>query len=134
MFLAFGYPQNRVESNRSRRRTITHPLAFVSNIAPPISYRKAKLNLTQHVALEFNAHAAIGPRGIGPAPMVSGMSGGGVFRLPGLERRGDRSPQLSAILIEHLAAHRLMVGVRIDTVLTAIDWDRGRTSSINASS
>jgi hypothetical protein len=126
-YVAFGYPLNRLELKRGSHQTTTNNLAFISNIAPRAKYTKAKLDPRSHILLEFDASAVMGPKGAGPAPMVAGLSGGGIFRVPGLERRGDLSPaRLSAITIEHRAADKLMVGVRIDVVLEGIGRDTRR--------
>jgi hypothetical protein len=123
-YLAVGYPLNRFELLRGSRTTVPKNLSFTGALASKEEYLAAKLDPSSHIVTDFDSKRVGGPDGMQSAPSVEGLSGGGMFRFPSIESKGSVAlPRLAAITIEHRAESRLMVGVRIDVILAAIDKD-----------
>jgi hypothetical protein len=121
-YLALGWPLNRIEYKRYSNTTRLKNLSYIGGIASLQEYRTAKLVPKTNVVIDFDYQNVVGRSGLHTAPSVEGLSGGGMFRFRSVERLGDVSPpKLAAITIEQRRRERLMVGVRIDVVLAAID-------------
>ena len=80
-----------------------------------------------HIVMHYDPSDVIGPIGIQRGPSVVGLSGGGMFRFYGAERAGlVVLPRLAAITLGKRTNPKVMIGVRIDVVLSSIDLDRER--------
>lgn len=124
-FMAIGWPQNRFNFSRSQKRTAPEILTYLSTPAAHSKYEFAGLSPGTHLALDFDRKRVVVGIRTQTAPMVEGLSGGGMFRMPSIEQRGSVGlPSLAAITTEHHAAHDLMSGIRIETVLWFIDRAR----------
>lgn len=124
-YLTIGYPLNKLGFSRALRATQPKNLFFVSLLAPQTAYAKTKLLPSTHILVEFD-RKQVSVAGVSQqSPKVEGLSGGGMFRMPGVERIGDVTPpRLAAITTERDKINDLMVGVRIDVILAAIDADQ----------
>ena len=123
-YLTIGYPLNKIGFSRALHATQPKNLFFVSLLAPQTAYTRSKLLPSSHILVEFD-RKRVSVAGVSQqSPMVEGLSGGGRFRMPGVERIGDVTPpRLAAITTEHDKINDLMIGVRIDVFLAAIDAD-----------
>jgi hypothetical protein len=122
-FVVYGYPQNRVIVDYRIRGTRVEALGYFSCWATESSYAPTKLSPDTHVMLHCpqNRSRDVGDRHFGPTRMLSGMSGGGMFRIPPCSLPTDVAPPvLSAITIEQRADRKLLIGIRIDRVLRTI--------------
>ena len=123
-YLALGFPLNRFDMNYRARISQPKSLAFTGAIAPLTDFRRLKLNPLTHILLEGDLDKVIGESGLQTAPKMVGISGGGMFRMPSVERLGLVDPPLlSGITIEQRSRDRLIVGVRLGVVFRAIDED-----------
>jgi hypothetical protein len=123
-YVAVGYRQNKFRFDPTKRETETHPMSFASVIAPPDAYEKHKIDSTAHILVEFDPAPGIVAEGPNQNVSLKGLSGGGLFRHPGLERIGDVAPtRLAGISVEQWMKARLIVATRIDVILAAIDRD-----------
>lgn len=121
-YFALGYPLNRFKMNRPQKSTTQKTILYTGAVASPEQHRLAKRDPRQHIVLEYNSRAVVGPQGIQRSPKLSGLSGGGVFTLPGVRKPGDlKLPQLAGLTIEQTPEHRVMIGIRIEVVCSAID-------------
>jgi hypothetical protein len=117
-----GYPLNRFEMNKVQKITTQKNILYTGAIASPEQHRLAKRDPRQHIVLEYKSRAVVGPKGIQRSPKLSGLSGGGLFTLPGVQRPGDlQLPQLAGVTIEQIPEQRVLIGVRIEVVRSAID-------------
>jgi hypothetical protein len=127
-YMALGYPLNQFKLRRGGKTTATPALSYIGAIAPLSDYQRVKLHPATHIVTEFDYKSVVGPAGVQQAPKFEGLSGGGQFRLHSLENPGNITiPKLAAITVEQRRLERLMVGVRIDVILTAIDKLRQKT-------
>jgi len=123
-YLGIGWPNNRV--NYDKRKRVTNPknLVLTGALASRAEHARRRLPCEVHVVIEFPKHELRGPNrkhGEKP-PSFKGLSGGGIFSMPGLQRLGDPSPpQLVGVSVEWSASRGQYVGTRISVVLAAID-------------
>lgn len=123
-YTALGWPLNRFSYSRAARTTTPKNLAHTGAIASPAEYARVRLPIETHVAIEFDKKQVIGPEGVHSAPAITGLSGGGIFRMPALEQPGNLTPPtLAAITTHHRPVERLIVGSRIGPILRSIDTD-----------
>jgi hypothetical protein len=121
-YLALGYPLNRFKHRPGSGHSRGETLPYAGTISPLDKYAQLKLQPYSHVALQFPHNATFSRDGKGPSPKMNGMSGGGIFRYPPLERSPLIAlPSLAAITIEQRMAERVIIGVRIGLILAAID-------------
>jgi len=121
-YLALGWPLNRLNFVRKEKATEPENLAFTGVIAPQAAYVRHHRDPRLHILIEFDKKGMIG-RGGGPQlpPSFHGLSGGGIFTLPGVTRLGDMSPpRLVGLTIETWPAEDLYVGTRIDLISEAL--------------
>lgn len=128
-YLVIGFPRNKLGFSRASRATFPKNLFFVGALSPKADYARTRFAPESHIVTEFDRKQVFVEGALQRAPMVEGLSGGGMFRFPGIERVGSASPPtLAAITIEHDPRHRLMIGTRIDVFFSAIDADKGAES------
>lgn len=122
-YLALGWPLNRLNFVRRERATEPENLAFTGVIAQQSAYIKHARDARHHILIEYDKKGLIG-RGGRPQlpPSFDGLSGGGIFTLPGATHVGDVSPpRLVGVTIEIWRADDLYVGTRIDLISAAIN-------------
>ena len=123
-YLALGFPQNRLRYDVGSRTTFPKSMVFTGAIASEGEHTTLGLHPRSHVVLEYDADAVWSRDGLKQSPSVTGLSGGGMFRMRSIEHIGDVSPpELAAISIEHRKRHKVMIGVRIGVICSAIDRD-----------
>jgi hypothetical protein len=121
-YMSVGWPRNRLGFNRKERMTEPENIAFTGVIADRAMYVKHDRDPHTHILVEYDRKGMFGFSGDIHPPSLDGMSGGGVFTMPGLQRVGDVSPpRLVGITIELWADHKLYVGTRIDRIYAAVD-------------
>lgn len=124
-FFALGWPLNKFNLNVGAKTTEPEFVIYSGNVVPPETYALVKdvdLRPGHHIAIEYDANEAVGPGGLQIPPKVIGMSGGGMFDFPAMERLNDlRPPRLAGITFRRDPIAGVMVSVRIDHVLAAID-------------
>jgi hypothetical protein len=121
-YLGLGWPRRRLKVDWSSHTADPESLAWTSAGAALATYRSMGLHPRDHILLVDDTTEAMRRTG-GPLPSFDGMSGGGVFRFPVAGRMSLGAPRLAGILIEHRPKDRLLVAVRIETVMLLIDHD-----------
>jgi hypothetical protein len=122
LHVAFGYPQSRFRIRRSLKRVEYKSMAVLGYVEDPSVYDRLRLSPDAHVVIDHDQERSVTPRGIQQPPASYGMSGGGMFRFPALERPGALdAPRLAAIITGYDPIERAMIGDRIDVILNAIE-------------
>ena len=123
IYLAMGFPQNRLEFDRHLLETSRQYIMYTDNLVTETFARTHRLSTGTHLYMTVSAKRAYDPmHGFHRLPQLEGISGGGIFRFHAGESRGDiRLPQLAAITTDKLSDKGLIAGVRINGVLLAID-------------
>ena len=123
-YTALGWPKNRLNYSRAFRETTPENIAHTGSIASLDEHKSIKVRADTSLAIEFNKKRVVGSQGVQQAPAITGLSGGGMFRMPSLELVGDLAqPTLAAIIIQHRPVERLMLGTRLGPILRGIDDD-----------
>ncbi len=121
-YLALGWPRNRLNFKRKERATEPRNVAFTGVIAAEELYTRHSRDPRHHILIEYDPRQMISRAGRHLPPSFDGLSGGGIFTVPGIQRLGDVSPpRLAGITIELWAANDLYVGTRIDLIHAALD-------------
>ncbi|MGD0992895.1 MAG: hypothetical protein ABR998_10530 [Gemmatimonadales bacterium] len=122
-YLAIGYPINRFNFDRKHNATVPLLGRVISTTATREEYAAHRRSPETHVLMQLEhkgAHARGGT--LGRLPKLEGMSGGALATMPAITRLADPSPpRLVGLVTEYWAAHDLLVGIRIDIVLNAIE-------------
>ena len=120
-YLALGWPRNRLNLRRKERTTEPQNVAFTGVIAPAEAYASYDRSPSVHILIEYEPKQMSTRAGLRLPPSFDGMSGGGIFTVPGLQRLGDDSPpRLAGITIEVWRDRDLYVGTRIDVIYGAL--------------
>ena len=83
-----------------------------------------------HVLIDLDHSAVVGSKGVQQAPKLTGMSGGGIFVVPGLREPGIVAlPQFVGITTEQRKSKKLLLGTRIAVLLQAIERYRNATEA-----
>jgi hypothetical protein len=91
-------------------------------IAPAEVYEKYDRSAGVHILIDYEPKQMSTRAGLRLPPSFDGMSGGGIFTVPGLQRLGDDSPpRLAGITIEVWRDRDPYVGTRIDVIHAALD-------------
>ncbi len=121
-YLALGWPRNRLNFRRKAHLTEPTNVAFTGVIAPEELYKKYNRSPNRHILIEYERKELFSEAGGHLPPSFDGMSGGGIFTVPGLQRLGDDSPpRLAGITIEVWRERDLYIGTRIDVILAGLD-------------
>lgn len=121
-YLALGWPRNRLNFIRRERATEPTNLAFSGVIAAEGIYKSHGRDWRHHILIEYDPKEMTTRTGQQVPPSFDGLSGGGIFTLPGLTRVGDVAPpRLVGITIEVWRDRDLYVGTRIDLIRDALD-------------
>jgi hypothetical protein len=121
-YTALGWPRNRLYFDRKEEITEPETLAYTGVTASPETYRIHERNPRHQLLLEFSPKEVASVAGRQRPPSFDGLSGGGIFTMPGLQRIGDVSPpRLVGITTEVWAQHDLFIGTRIDLIFAAIE-------------
>lgn len=91
-YLALGWPRNRLNFIRRERATEPTNLAFSGVIAAEDIYRIHGRDWRHHILIEYDRKEMTTRTGQQQPPSFDGLSGGGIFTLPGLTRIGDVAP------------------------------------------
>lgn len=124
-YAAIGYPETmwkRISNTSSRSDWIVYD----SGVASPNQYAALGLTHAGNILMHFDRERVRTSTGVQKSRDLHGISGGAIFRMPMLERRGNvPSPRLVGIVIEEDRLHRVLVGVRIERILGAINRTPG---------
>lgn len=129
-YLAIGYPLNRFEYRWRDQVTTPKNLSYLSTAAQPKLYTDLGVTPKTHVLIDFDHEAVVGPKGVQQAPKLTGMSGGGIFVMPGLREPGIVAlPQFVGVTIQQRKDKKLLIGIRIAVLLQAIELYRNATAA-----
>jgi hypothetical protein len=111
-----GYPRRAV---RREGRVLIHDLRFMVLTGQPIGlYEKLGLRPPEHIVMEFGKRV-IGPKGFAQVPAIRGMSGGGVWIFPALEKSPPRK-KLVGIFVEARKKKAVTIATSISVHLSLI--------------
>ncbi|MBL0171822.1 MAG: hypothetical protein IPP90_14085 [Gemmatimonadaceae bacterium] len=120
-----GYPLNGTNYVASERRTHPEKVPFTGLSSADDAYARAKVDPRTHLVVDFPHDDVWIGDGVKTPRSLNGVSGGGMFSLPGIVDIGNVAPpRLVAIFIEHSKSLRTVVGVRTDLLFNAIDRSR----------
>ena len=115
-FCVAGYP---VKASRREGRVLIHNLRVgVLNGQPIALYEKLGLRPAEHIVMEFGKRI-VASEGTAQAPALRGMSGGGVWILPALEK-SHLPKKLIGIFIEARKTRAVAVGTSVAAHISLI--------------
>lgn len=124
-YAAIGYPETmfkRIGNTSSRSDWIVYD----AGVATPNQYAALGLTHAGNILMHFDRSRVRTPQGVQKARDYHGMSGGAILRMPMLERQGNvPPPRLVGVVIEEDQSQRVLVGVRIERILGAINRTPG---------
>ncbi len=129
-YLAIGYPLNRFEYRWRDQVTTPKNLSYLNTAAQLKLYSDLGVTPKTHVLIDFDHKAVVGPKGVQQAPKLTGMSGGGIFVVPGLRKPGIVAlPQFVGVTFQQREDKKLLIGIRIAVLLQAIERYRNATAA-----
>ena len=124
-YAAIGYPKTmwkRISNTSSRSDWVVYD----SGVATPNQYAALGLTHAGNILMHFDRERVRTSAGVQKSRDFHGISGGAILRMPMLERRGIvPPPRLVGIVIEEDRPQKILVGVRIERILGAINRTPG---------
>jgi hypothetical protein len=120
-FLAIGFPHSKQPRIFLDRAYTPYAHHFVTNYEPLTAGNRIDADPEKHIAIGFDASEFVSPFGDSTLPKPTGMSGGGLWRIPNALAATDPQATLVGILIEHHPApERVILATRLGNPLQAL--------------